>query len=67
MATEPVISVRGEAILEVEPEIAIVWVSVLARDKDRKRAVKLLRTGPRGSPPRSRTTAVRSKNWTAAW
>src|SRR5262252_4844258 len=42
MATEPVISVRGEAVLEVEPEIAIVWVSVLARDKDRQRAVKLL-------------------------
>jgi len=42
MTTEPVISVRGEAVLEVEPEIAIVWVSVLARDKDRKRAVKLL-------------------------
>jgi uncharacterized protein len=43
MATEPVISVRGEAVLEVEPEIAIVWVSVLARDKDRQRAVKLLK------------------------
>ena len=42
MATEPVISVRGEAVLEVEPEIAIVWVSVQARDKDRQRAVKLL-------------------------
>jgi len=43
MATEPVISVRGEAVLEVEPEIAVVWVSVLARDKDRQRAVKLLK------------------------
>jgi uncharacterized protein YggE len=39
---EPVISVRGEANLEVEPEIAIVWVSVQARDADRHRAVELL-------------------------
>ena len=39
---EPVISVRGEASLEVEPEIAIVWVSVQARDADRHRAVELL-------------------------
>jgi uncharacterized protein YggE len=39
---EPVISVRGEASLEVEPEIAIVWVSVQARDPDRHRAVELL-------------------------
>jgi uncharacterized protein len=39
---EPVISVRGEANLEVEPEIAIVWVSVQARDADRHRAVDLL-------------------------
>jgi len=44
---EPVISVRGEASLEVEPEIAIVWVSVQARDASRQRAVELLarRTG----------------------
>jgi uncharacterized protein len=39
---EPVISVRGEANLEVEPEIAIVWVLVQARDADRHRAVELL-------------------------
>ena len=39
---EPVISVRGEANLEVQPEIAIVWVSVQARDADRHRAVELL-------------------------
>ena len=39
MPTEPVISVRGEAVLEVDPEIAVVWVSVMARDKDRRRAV----------------------------
>jgi len=47
---EPVISVRGEASLEVEPEIAIVWVSVQARDADRHRAVELLagRTGTVG-------------------
>jgi uncharacterized protein len=44
---EPVISVRGEASLEVEPEIAVIWVSVQARDPDRHRAVELLagRTG----------------------
>ena len=44
---EPVISVRGQADLEVEPEIAIVWVSVQARDASRQRAVELLakRTG----------------------
>jgi hypothetical protein len=44
---DPVISVRGEASLEVEPEIAIVWVAVQARDASRQRAVELLakRTG----------------------
>ncbi len=42
MPNEPVISVQGEAFLEVEPEIAVVWVSVMARDKDRRRAVELL-------------------------
>ncbi len=42
MPNEPVISVRGQANLEVEPEIAIVWVSVQARDADRHRAVALL-------------------------
>ena len=42
MPAEPVISVRGEAILEVEPEIAIVWVAVMARHADRHRAVALL-------------------------
>jgi uncharacterized protein len=42
MPTEPVISVRGEAVLEVEPEIAVVWVLVMARDKDRRRAVDAL-------------------------
>ena len=42
MPNEPVISVRGEAVLEVDPEIAVVWVSVMARDKDRRRAVEAL-------------------------
>jgi uncharacterized protein len=47
---EPVISVRGEASLEVEPEIAVVWVTVQARDPNRHRAVELLvkRTGQVG-------------------
>ena len=42
MPAEPVISVRGEATLEVEPEIAVVWVVVMARDADRRKAVALL-------------------------
>src|SRR5690242_21465458 len=42
MPAEPVISVRGEATLEVEPEIAVVWVAVMARDADRRTAVDLL-------------------------
>ena len=39
---EPFISVRGEASLEAEPEIAVVWVTVMARDPGRHRAVELL-------------------------
>jgi len=42
MPAEPVISVRGEAALEVEPEIAVVWVAVMARDANRHKAVDLL-------------------------
>jgi uncharacterized protein len=42
MPAEPVISVRGEATLEVEPEIAVVWVAVMARDANRHKAVDLL-------------------------
>src|SRR5215472_4418773 len=42
MPAEPVISVRGEATLEVEPETAVVWVAVMARDANRHRAVELL-------------------------
>lgn len=36
MNGQPVISVRGEALLEVEPEIAIVNVTIEARDRDRR-------------------------------
>ena len=36
MNGQPVISVRGEASLEVEPEIAIVNVTIEARDRDRR-------------------------------
>jgi uncharacterized protein YggE len=42
MESESVISVRGEARLEVEPEIALLGVTVMAQDKDRRRAVELL-------------------------
>jgi len=36
MNGQPVISVRGEALLEVEPEVAIVTVAIEARDRDRR-------------------------------
>ena len=36
MAQQPVISVRGEARLEAEPEIAAISVTVQARDRDRR-------------------------------
>jgi uncharacterized protein len=36
MEQAPVISVRGEAWLEVDPEIAVVTVTVQARDRDRR-------------------------------
>jgi hypothetical protein len=39
MTTQPVISVRGEAIIEAEPEIADINVNVLARDRDRRTAL----------------------------
>jgi uncharacterized protein len=39
---QPVISVRGEASLEVEPEIAIVNVTIQARDRDRRRVLSRL-------------------------
>jgi uncharacterized protein len=42
MATNPVLAVRGEAVLEVRPEIARIEVSVAARDADRDRTLELL-------------------------
>jgi hypothetical protein len=36
MSGQPVISVRGEASLEVEPEIAFMNVTIEARDRDRR-------------------------------
>ncbi|MGO9187418.1 MAG: SIMPL domain-containing protein [Streptosporangiaceae bacterium] len=36
MDGQPVISVRGEALLEVEPEVAIMTVTIEARDRDRR-------------------------------
>ena len=36
---QPVISVRGEAVIEVEPEIAGISVTVQARDRDRRTAL----------------------------
>jgi uncharacterized protein len=42
MESQSVISVRGEARLEVEPEIALLGVTVMAQDKDRRRALELL-------------------------
>src|SRR6266702_1736320 len=42
MTAQPSISVRGEAVLEVDPEIAVISVAVMVRDKDRRRAVDLL-------------------------
>jgi uncharacterized protein len=42
MDGQPVISVRGEALLEVETEIALLGVTVTARNTDRRRALKLL-------------------------
>ena len=42
MESQSVISVRGEARLEVDPEIALLGVTVMAQDKDRRRALELL-------------------------
>ncbi len=36
MTQQPVISVRGEARMEAEPEIAVISVTVQARDRDRR-------------------------------
>jgi uncharacterized protein len=42
MDSQPVISVGGEAQFEVEPEIALLGVTVMAQDKDRRHALELL-------------------------
>jgi uncharacterized protein YggE len=42
VAEQPVISVRGEAWLEAEPEIAVVNVHVQARDRDRRAVLERL-------------------------
>jgi uncharacterized protein YggE len=42
MNGQPVISVRGEASLEVEPEIAIINVTIEARDRDRRAVLSRL-------------------------
>lgn len=42
MQEQPLIAVRGEIVLEVEPEIARLEVSLVARDTDRARAMQLL-------------------------
>jgi uncharacterized protein len=44
MAQQPVISVRGEAYMEAEPEIATVNVTVQARDPDRRTVLDRLAT-----------------------
>jgi len=42
MQEQPMIAVRGEIVLEVEPEIARLEVSIVARDTKRARAMQLL-------------------------
>jgi hypothetical protein len=42
MNARPVISVRGEAQLEVEPEIAVMDVTIQARDRDRRTVLSRL-------------------------
>jgi len=42
MAEHPTLAVRGEAVLEVDPEIARIEVSVAAVDRDRAKTLKLL-------------------------
>ena len=44
MAQQPVISVRGEAHMEAEPEIATLSVTVQARDPDRRSVLDRLAT-----------------------
>lgn len=47
MAHQPVISVRGEAFLEADPEIAHLSVHVQSKDNDRRKALDRLTTGNR--------------------
>src|ERR1700754_2304542 len=47
-STTPLVSVRGETVLEVEPEIAWLTVYVHARDRDRRRALERLTERNRG-------------------
>ena len=42
MSSEPLISVKGEATIEVDPEIAVVNVTVMARHRDRHAAMDRL-------------------------
>jgi uncharacterized protein YggE len=42
MASPPLLSVRGEATLEVPPEIVALTITVTARDPKRERALELL-------------------------
>ena len=48
MSEQPVLTVRGEAVLEVDPEIARVSVTIAARDSDRAKALRLLNERGRG-------------------
>lgn len=48
MSEQPIVSVRGEAILEVDPEIARMSVTIAARDSDRAKALRLLNERGRG-------------------
>ena len=42
MPDQPSVAVRGEAVLEVEPEIARLTVTVAARDSDRRKVLRLM-------------------------
>lgn len=42
MNEQPLLSVRGEAVLEVDPELASIAVTIAARDPERAKALRLL-------------------------
>jgi uncharacterized protein len=48
MSEQPIVTVRGDAVLEVEPEIARLSVTIAARDSDRAKALRLLNERARG-------------------